>query len=131
QIVDLAHLAGVVRGDDEILVGEMACHRFFTAESAEERGDRRNILCASPRPPRWKFLSADRLLLERDELADALARESDELQEFGFREGRFLGRALDLDNAALAGEDEIGIGLGVGILGVVEVEHRRLLEYAA
>ena len=45
--------------------------------------------------------------------------------------GVLLGGALDLDDAAGAGQHEIGVGLGVGILGVVEVEHRRALEHAA
>ena len=47
------------------------------------------------------------------------------------RERRLLGRALDFDDAAGTGHDEIGIGLGLGILGVIEIEHRRALIDAA
>ena len=38
------------------------------------------------------------------------------------REGDAFGRRLDLDPAAVAGHDEIGVGLGRRVLGVVEIE---------
>ena len=37
--------------------------------------------------------------------------------------GTRLGRALHLDDAARSGHDEVGVRIGLGILGVVEVEH--------
>ena len=42
-----------------------------------------------------------------------------------------LGRALDLDDAARAGHDEIGVGAGRGILEIVEVDDRLAVEDAA
>ena len=45
--------------------------------------------------------------------------------EAGLAEGRLLGGALDFDDAAGTGQHEIGVRLGGGVLGVVEVEHRR------
>ena len=39
--------------------------------------------------------------------------------------GVFLGGALHLDDAAVAGHDEIGVGIGCRILGVIEIEHRQ------
>src|SRR3546814_18016521 len=45
--------------------------------------------------------------------------------------GRALGARLHLDDLPLAGEDEISVGLGVRILVLIEVEHRRALIHAA
>ena len=42
-----------------------------------------------------------------------------------------LGGALDLDDAALVGQHEIGIGLGLGVFRVVEVEHGGAFPQAA
>ena len=42
-----------------------------------------------------------------------------------------LGGRLHLDEGAGAGHDEIGVGLGGGILGVVEIEHRLAVGDAA
>jgi hypothetical protein len=44
---------------------------------------------------------------------------------------RLLGGALHLDDAAIAGHDKIGVGLGFRILGIVEIEHRRAVIDAA
>ena len=55
---------------------------------------------------------------------DALAREVHQREELVLRERRLFGGALHLDDAAVAGHDEIGVGFGFGILGIVEVEHR-------
>src|SRR2546430_10366243 len=43
----------------------------------------------------------------------------------------FLRRALHLDESSGAGHDEIGIGVGLRILGVIEIEHRRAAADAA
>ena len=40
-------------------------------------------------------------------------------------ERRALGGRLDLDEPAVAGHDDVGVDLGGGVLGVVEVEQRR------
>jgi hypothetical protein len=39
-------------------------------------------------------------------------------QQLRFGKRRFFRRTLDLDNAAASGEDEIGVGIGAGILGI-------------
>ena len=39
------------------------------------------------------------------------------------RERLLLRRALHLDDAARTGQDEIGVGLGVELLGIIEIEH--------
>ena len=46
------------------------------------------------------------------------------LGEIRLAERRALGRPLDLDDAAGAGHDEIGVGCRARILRVVEIEHR-------
>ena len=53
------------------------------------------------------------------------------LQQLGLAERRAFGRALHLDEAARAGDDEIGVGLGGRILGVVEIDHRLAPDDAA
>ena len=45
--------------------------------------------------------------------------------------GSFSAIPLDFDDAAVAGEHKIGVGVGVGVFGVVEVEHRAAVAYAA
>src|SRR5690348_1287076 len=74
---------------------------------------------------------SQRLALQREELRDAAAREPQKRRELRVDERLVLGGRLDLDDAAFAGEHEIRIGLGHGILGVVEIEHRRCLMNAA
>src|SRR5690242_19580711 len=79
------------------------------------------ISCSSARPDPATCASAsavpelptDRLLLQCHELLDAAARKAEHLEERLLGEGGALGRALHLDDAALAGQHEIGIGVGV------------------
>src|SRR5579884_427364 len=66
----------------------------------------------------------DRLLLVRRELVDARCGEVEQLVEPLPVERHPLGRRLHLDEAAVAGHDDVDIDLGIGILGVVEVEER-------
>ncbi len=47
------------------------------------------------------------------------------------RHGLLLGGDLDLDDAARAREDEIGVGLGAAVLDIVEIEHGRAADDAA
>src|SRR5689334_17822950 len=75
--------------------------------------------------------SGHRDLLQTDQLRDALLGQSHQCKELGFGERRLLRGALHLDDAAVAGHDEIGVGLRFGILGIVEIEHRRALIDAA
>src|SRR5260370_34641295 len=63
--------------------------------------------------------------LQVDQPRHAFARQRHQRQKFAFRERRFFRRALHLDDAAVAGHHEIGVGIGLGILGIIEVEHRR------
>src|SRR6516162_2889321 len=86
------------------------------------------------RPPskcRAISIGPERLALEGGELGTALARQRQHGEEVLLGEGPLLRRALDLDDPALAGEDEIGIGLGGAVLLVVEVEDRPALGDAA
>jgi hypothetical protein len=48
----------------------------------------------------------------------------------GARERRALGGALHLDDAARAGHHHVHVGVAVGVLGVVEVEHRLAAPHA-
>ena len=54
----------------------------------------------------------DRELLQLDQLANALLRQRHQFIELLGAEGFALRRALHLDNAALAGHDEIGVRPG-------------------
>src|SRR2546430_13369027 len=65
---------------------------------------------------------ADDRLLERDQLADARVREFHQRLERAFVERRPLRGALQLDEAAVAGLDEVHVHLGARILFVREVE---------
>src|SRR5205807_636915 len=56
-----------------------------------------------------------RKLLQIDQLGDAFAGQSQQSCEFFLAEGRFLRRRLHLDQPAIAGHDEIGVGLGFRI----------------
>src|SRR4051812_12281941 len=56
--------------------------------------------------------------------------EGEQVVERGARERRALGGGLDLHEAAVAGHHHVHVDLGGGVLGVVEVEHRRALDHA-
>src|SRR6516162_1951484 len=68
---------------------------------------------------------AERCALAPGELGDAGPGELHHLGEEAIVEWRPLGRRLDLDDPARAGQHEIGVSFGLRILGIVEVEHRR------
>ncbi|MNN41409.1 hypothetical protein D3C81_1555270 [compost metagenome] len=51
--------------------------------------------------------------------------------ELGAREAALLAGGLDFDDAAGAGQDEVGIGLGGGVFFIVEVQNRQVVEDAA
>ena len=53
--------------------------------------------------------SRDRQFLQRDQLADALSRQAHELIEGFLIERRRLRRALNFDNTAIAGHDEVRV----------------------
>ena len=59
---------------------------------------------------------------------DALAGEREQRVHLGAREGRALGRALQLDEAAGAGHDDVHVGVAGRVLDVLEVEQRRAVE---
>ena len=69
--------------------------------------------------------AADGLGLRLAELLDAGLGEREQVVERGARERRALGRRLHLDEAAVAGHDDVGVDLGGRVLRVVEVEQRR------
>src|SRR6202035_4378839 len=76
-------------------------------------------------------LSSDSHLLQVDQLADAFARQRQQRGKLLLGERRLLGRGLDFNDIAGAGEDEIGVGVGLRILGVIEREDRRSAVHAA
>src|SRR5690606_34378818 len=70
---------------------------------------------------------AHRGALQFEQLAAAEFGEGDERVELGARKRRAFGRALHLDQAAALGHHHVHVGVAVGVLGVVEVEHRLAL----
>src|SRR5271169_3609252 len=68
---------------------------------------------------------AERRTLAPGELGDTRPGELHHLGEEPVVEWSPLGRRLDLDDPARAGQHEIGVSFGLRILGIVEVEHRR------
>ena len=72
----------------------------------------------------------DGLGLERGDLADAGGREAEQLVERLARERVALGGRLHLDEAAVAGHDDVHVGVGARVLGVVEVEERDAVDDA-
>src|SRR5438477_10740844 len=71
----------------------------------------------------WKC-NGDRLLLELADLGDSGFCEREQLVERLTRERIALRRRLHLDQASVAGHDDVHVGVGVRVLGVVEVEPR-------
>src|SRR5436305_11178278 len=69
--------------------------------------------------------------LAAGQLGDAGAGQRQHRVEARLVERCTLGGRLDLDDAARPGQHEIGVGLGIRILGVIEVEHRNPLEHPA
>src|SRR6185437_3141325 len=67
--------------------------------------------------------SRHRHFLQIDQPRDTFFRECHQRKEFVLRKGRFLGGSLHLDDAAIAGHDEIGVGVGFGIFRIVEIQH--------
>src|SRR5271165_2864837 len=74
---------------------------------------------------------AERRALAPGELGDTRPGELHHLGEEPVVEWGPLGRRLDLDDPPGPGQHEIRVGLGLRILGVVEVEHRRPCNDAA
>src|SRR6056297_1344137 len=64
-----------------------------------------------------------RLVLRRHQLNDAGASEIQQALELVAAEGVSLGGALHLDEGACVVHDDVHVGLGFGILGIVQVEH--------
>src|SRR5262245_16108561 len=65
---------------------------------------------------------AQDLLLEGDELLDALVGGGHQRRQLGVAKGRALGRALDLDEQPGPGLHDVHVDLGLGVLVVVEVQ---------
>ena len=59
------------------------------------------------------------------QLGDAGRGEIQQLIELVAAERMAFGRALHFDEAAAIVHDDVHVGLGVGIFGVVEIQHRR------
>src|SRR6478609_8236539 len=70
----------------------------------------------------------DGFRLDLADSRDPLLCEVDELVERRARERVLLGRCLNLDQAAVAGHDDVHVGVGVRVLGVVEVEERHAFD---
>src|SRR5665213_2811954 len=69
-----------------------------------------------------RLRSEHRELLQADQFADAGAGQSEKLLEFLVVERLALCGRLDFDEAARTGHDEVGVGVGLRIFGVVEIE---------
>src|SRR3546814_4257027 len=67
-------------------------------------------------------IDVERLELHGGELLHALAGERQHPVELVLVERLLLGGALNLDEAAVGGEHEIGVHLGAAVLDIVEVE---------
>src|SRR3954466_9753848 len=74
--------------------------------------------------------NGDGFRLDLADPGDALLREVDELVEGGARERILLGGRLHLDQPPVAGHDDVHVGVGVRVLGVVEVEERHAFDDA-
>src|SRR5664279_2620937 len=61
----------------------------------------------------------------------ALARQLHQRKELVLREWRLFGGALHFDDSSVARHDEIRVGFGLGILGIIEIEHRHAIVDAA
>src|SRR5918911_2021871 len=70
------------------------------------------------------------LALRVRELLDPERRQLEQLVEPPARERRPLGRRLHLDEACVAGHDDVHVHLGARVLGVVEVEERHVVDHA-
>ena len=64
-------------------------------------------------------------------LVTPLRASASSAEELLLGERDLLRGALHLDDIARAGHDEIGVGVGLRILGIVEIEHRRAVADAA
>ena len=136
---------------DAGIVGE-CLSRFFWLRQAELAGGLRGNAVTAPAARAFRFEFAGvvgcnhrpsarvsfrsdhvthRHFLQAHELLDALARERQQSRELVFAERGLFGGCLDFDDVAVAGHDEIGIGVGFGILGIIEIEHRRAFIDAA
>src|SRR5262245_51360082 len=71
----------------------------------------------------WE-LTCDRFGLKRPDLGDAPCGQLEQLVERLARERVAFGGRLHLDEAAVAGHDDVHVGVGARVLGVVEVEQR-------
>src|SRR3954452_12494651 len=79
--------------------------------------------------PSWKC-NCDGFRLDLADPRDALFREVDELVENRARERVLLGGRLYFDQAAVPGHDDVHVGVGIRVLGVVEVEQRHAFDDA-
>ena len=73
---------------------------------------------------------ADGSLLEGDEFGDAFLAEGEETGELVRGEGGFLAGALDFDEFAGFGDDEVSVDGGVAVFDVIEVEEGFVFEDA-
>jgi len=58
-------------------------------------------------------------------------RQGEQTVELHAAEAALFAGRLDFDNAARPGQDKVGIGLGGGVLFVIKVQNRGVLEHAA
>src|SRR5690242_6905454 len=70
-------------------------------------------------------IAADSIFLLLADQPAAALREVEQLAEELARERILLRRRLHLDQPPVAGHDDVHVGVGGRVLGVVEVEHRR------
>ena len=110
QIADLADLARIVAGDDQLAGGELA--------------DR---LRSGPSPLIVRRPSACAAKMSAQPMRARRSRRSSSSSSI---DRAFRGR-LRLGDVAVFEQDEVGVGIGGRILDIIEVEHRRALMDAA
>ena len=77
-----------------------------------------------PAPAQGGWCLLDHRGLDRTQPLDAVGGECQQLVEMGPRQGRALGRGLNLHQPAVAGHHDVRVHFRGGVLGVVEVEQR-------
>ena len=91
---------------------------------------RRHDADAAAPSPGWQPAAGLGLLGSRRPAIAASAKPSSSSSE-ARESGGLLGGRLDLDQAALAGDDDVGVDLGTGVLGVVEIAEQLAADDAA
>ncbi len=69
--------------------------------------------------------------MKYDKLVHTLFGQTHQLHELFLGKGVFFGRSLNFNNPAASGQYEIGVGLGIGVFGIIEIQNRIIVKYPA